>query len=109
VDFSRPWVMDRQASAGLLPGRRSRQAYAARAPRPQAKKKPAPAAASATNGAPAEEKESLLSLLWNNVLTNPYIWGMALTYFCIYVVRQGVTSWFVFYLLKVCRPQTLVP
>lgn len=25
----------------------------------------------------------------------------ALTYFCIYVVRQGVTSWFVFYLMKV--------
>lgn len=36
----------------------------------------------------------------NNVLTNPFIWGMALTYFFIYIVRQGVTSWFVFYLLK---------
>ena len=35
------------------------------------------------------------------MLKNPYIWGMALTYFCIYVVRQGVTSWFVFYLMKV--------
>ncbi len=30
----------------------------------------------------------------------------ALTYFCIYVVRQGVTSWFVFYLMKVGRPGT---
>ena len=29
---------------------------------------------------------------------------MALTYFCIYVVRQGVTSWFVFYLMKVRSP-----
>lgn len=48
-----------------------------------------------------EQKESLLSLLLNNVLKNPYIWGMALTYFFIYVVRQGVTSWFVFYLIKV--------
>uniref|UniRef100_A0A7R9V7P4 Major facilitator superfamily (MFS) profile domain-containing protein n=1 Tax=Chlamydomonas euryale TaxID=1486919 RepID=A0A7R9V7P4_9CHLO len=38
--------------------------------------------------------------LLNNVLKNPFIWGMALTYFFIYVVRQGVTSWFVFYLLK---------
>ena len=27
--------------------------------------------------------------------------GLALTYFFIYVVRQGVTSWFVFYLLQV--------
>ena len=26
--------------------------------------------------------------------------GLALTYFFIYVVRQGVTSWFVFYLLQ---------
>lgn len=43
-----------------------------------------------------------MSLLLNNVLKNPYIWGMALTYFFIYVVRQGVTSWFVFYLIKVC-------
>ena len=51
-----------------------------------------------------QQKESLLSLLLNNVLKNPYIWGMALTYFFIYVVRQGVTSWFVFYLIKVRRP-----
>ena len=54
-------------------------------------------------GAP-QQKESLLSLLLNNVLKNPYIWGMALTYFFIYVVRQGVTSWFVFYLIKVGLP-----
>jgi sugar phosphate permease len=48
----------------------------------------------------AKPKESLLQLLVQNVLKNPYIWGMALTYFFIYVVRQGVTSWFVFYLMK---------
>lgn len=30
--------------------------------------------------------------------------AQALTYFCIYVVRQGVTSWFVFYLMKVSTP-----
>lgn len=53
----------------------------------------------------AAPKESLLTLLVNNVLKNPFIWGMALTYFFIYVVRQGVTSWFVFYLIKVrARP-----
>jgi len=46
-------------------------------------------------------KESLITMLVNNVLRNPFIWGMALTYFFIYVVRQGVTSWFVFYLIKV--------
>lgn len=54
-------------------------------------------------------KESLLTLLVNNVLKNPFIWGMALTYFFIYVVRQGVTSWFVFYLIKVCSPCPLLP
>ena len=32
----------------------------------------------------------------------------ALTYFCIYVVRQGVTSWFVFYLMKVRRMPVLL-
>ena len=51
-----------------------------------------------------EQKETLLQLLVKNVLKNPYIWGMALTYFFIYVVRQGVTSWFVFYLMKVLLP-----
>ena len=49
-------------------------------------------------------KESLMSLLLNNVLKNPFIWGMAFTYFFVYVVRQGVTSWFVFYLIKVLNP-----
>ena len=51
--------------------------------------------------ASTQPQESLLTLLLNNVLKNPYIWAMALTYFFIYVVRQGVTSWFVFYLIKV--------
>ncbi|KAJ9513154.1 hypothetical protein QJQ45_029358 [Haematococcus lacustris] len=45
-------------------------------------------------------KPDIWAALVNNVLKNPFIWGMALTYFFIYVVRQGVTSWFVFYLIK---------
>ena len=61
-------------------------------------------AAKADDGQEAP-KESLLSMLVNNVLRNPFIWGMALTYFFIYVVRQGVTSWFVFYLIKVGTAQ----
>eukprot|EP00884_Botryococcus_braunii_P006797 jgi/Botrbrau1/16118/Bobra.7_2s0080.2 len=56
--------------------------------------------AKAKAAAAAKPKESLLSLLVNNVLKNPFIWGMAFTYFFIYVVRQGVTSWFIFYLIK---------
>ena len=42
----------------------------------------------------------LLQNLFQNVLSNPYIWGLALVYFCVYSVRQGVTSWSVFYLLQ---------
>eukprot|EP00200_Dunaliella_tertiolecta_P006156 CAMPEP_0202343192 /NCGR_PEP_ID=MMETSP1126-20121109/3422_1 /ASSEMBLY_ACC=CAM_ASM_000457 /TAXON_ID=3047 /ORGANISM="Dunaliella tertiolecta, Strain CCMP1320" /LENGTH=519 /DNA_ID=CAMNT_0048934233 /DNA_START=351 /DNA_END=1911 /DNA_ORIENTATION=- len=47
-----------------------------------------------------QPKQSIWAALVQNVLKNPFIWGMALTYFMIYVVRQGVTSWFVFYLIK---------
>ena len=46
------------------------------------------------------EKLSLLQNLSQNVLSNPFIWGLAFTYFCVYVVRQGITSWSVFYLIK---------
>jgi sugar phosphate permease len=38
--------------------------------------------------------------LRDNVLKNPFIWCLAITYFFIYVVRQGVTSWLVFYMLQ---------
>ncbi|KXZ49035.1 hypothetical protein GPECTOR_23g122 [Gonium pectorale] len=48
----------------------------------------------------AKPKADIWGSLMNSVLKNPFIWGMALTYFFIYVVRQGVTSWFVFYLIK---------
>ena len=47
-----------------------------------------------------EEELSLLQNLFQNVLSNPFIWGLAFTYFCVYVVRQGITSWSVFYLIK---------
>ena len=46
------------------------------------------------------EQLSLLQNLFQNVLSNPFIWGLAFTYFCVYVVRQGITSWSVFYLIK---------
>jgi MFS transporter, OPA family, sugar phosphate sensor protein UhpC len=35
----------------------------------------------------------MIEVLITTVLKNPYIWGMAFTYFFIYVIRQGVTSW----------------
>ncbi|KAG1676380.1 hypothetical protein FOA52_001175 [Chlamydomonas sp. UWO 241] len=64
------------------------------------KPKKAQATSTATSTAAADAEPSLWDNLLNKVLKNPFIWGMALTYFFIYVVRQGVTSWFVFYLLK---------
>jgi hypothetical protein len=36
----------------------------------------------------AKPKPNVLKQLLNNVLKNPFIWGMALTYFFIYIVRQ---------------------
>jgi OPA family sugar phosphate sensor protein UhpC-like MFS transporter len=46
------------------------------------------------------EQPNLIKNLLYNVLSNPFIWGLAFTYFCVYVVRQGITSWSVFYLIK---------
>ncbi|GAB4816547.1 hypothetical protein N2152v2_003593 [Parachlorella kessleri] len=61
-----------------------------------------PKAAAAQGAAGGEtKKESLIALLVNDCLKNPFVVLLALTYFFVYVVRQGVTSWFVFYLLQV--------
>ena len=60
----------------------------------------AKAKADAAKGDPAAPQLSLLENLRQNVLSNPLIWGLAFTYFCVYIVRQGITSWSVFYLIK---------
>lgn len=57
-------------------------------------------AAAVESSSPGEPQLSLMENLRKNVLTNPAIWGLALTYFCVYIVRQGITSWSVFYLIK---------
>ena len=49
-----------------------------------------------------KEKPDLMKSLMENVLTQPALYLLALSYFFIYTVRQGVTSWFVFYLIQVC-------
>eukprot|EP00223_Ostreococcus_mediterraneus_P004749 CAMPEP_0174580860 /NCGR_PEP_ID=MMETSP0929-20130131/2718_1 /TAXON_ID=548131 ORGANISM="Ostreococcus mediterraneus, Strain clade-D-RCC2572" /NCGR_SAMPLE_ID=MMETSP0929 /ASSEMBLY_ACC=CAM_ASM_000573 /LENGTH=322 /DNA_ID=CAMNT_0015762353 /DNA_START=575 /DNA_END=1543 /DNA_ORIENTATION=+ len=53
-----------------------------------------------TKAANTSNDQTLIQNLFNNVLSNPFIWGLAFTYFCVYVVRQGITSWSVFYLIK---------
>ena len=36
-------------------------------------------------------------------MKSPYVWLFAIAYFFVYVVRQGVTSWFIFYLqARIC-------
>ena len=60
-------------------------------------KKVEPAAA-ATTPTPPTIKPSLIRTLLDDVLSSPAVWLLALAYFFVYVVRQGVTSWFVFYL-----------
>ena len=52
-------------------------------------------------GAKPASEDGLIALLVKDCLKNPYVVGLAITYFFIYVVRQGVTSWFVFYLIQV--------
>jgi len=47
-----------------------------------------------------KSSNALIRNLFRNVLSNPFIWGLAFTYFCVYVVRQGITSWSIFYLIK---------
>mmetsp|Transcript_12749 Transcript_12749/g.40299 ORF Transcript_12749/g.40299 Transcript_12749/m.40299 type:complete len:541 (-) Transcript_12749:11-1633(-) len=49
--------------------------------------------------APVEEM-GVWENLAKNVLSRWEIWCMAFAYFCVYVLRQGVTSWSIFYLLK---------
>ncbi len=47
-----------------------------------------PAVEAITAAKPNAPKPNLMKQLVNTVLKNPFIWGMALTYFFIYVVRQ---------------------
>lgn len=65
----------------------------------EAKTKAEAEAAKEKEGGKEKEELSMLENLTQNVLSNPRIWGLALCYFCVYVVRQGITSWSVFYLL----------
>ena len=44
----------------------------------------------------------MLQALTSDVLTSPYVWLFAISYFFVYVIRQGTTSWFIFYLKVAC-------
>jgi sugar phosphate permease len=49
-------------------------------------------------GAADEKKPSMIQALKTEVLTSPYVWLFAISYFFVYVIRQGATSWLIFYL-----------
>jgi MFS transporter, OPA family, sugar phosphate sensor protein UhpC len=44
---------------------------------------------------------SVKEILMQDVLPNPWVWLFALSYFFVYLVRQGTSSWFVHYLMNV--------
>ena len=46
-----------------------------------------------------DQKLSMREALLKYVLTNPYVWLLAVSYFFVYFVRQGVSSWAYIYLL----------
>jgi sugar phosphate permease len=50
---------------------------------------------------PQKKKLSLWQNLKTNVLSNPGVWCLAICYFFVYAVRQGVTSWAIFYMIEV--------
>ena len=58
-----------------------------------------PAAAAADAKADANGNGAGVMAALRGVLKLPAIWALAFTYFFVYVVRQGVTSWLVFYLM----------
>jgi sugar phosphate permease len=68
-------------------------------PGKEAAMQPATAATAATAVEHKEEKKkTMMELLTQDCLRSPAVWLLALAYFFVYVVRQGATSWLVFYL-----------
>jgi sugar phosphate permease len=55
-------------------------------------------AEAAATGKAAKGGSTMMEAL-RSVMQQPAVWALAFTYFFIYVVRQGVTSWLVFYLM----------
>lgn len=46
-------------------------------------------------------KPSIMESLTQECLKNPYTWLFAISYFFVYIVRTGVTAWFIHFLIKV--------
>lgn len=57
--------------------------------------------AKAAENSGEKEEVSIWGILRKDVLPNPYVWLFALSYFFVYLARQGSSSWFVHYLMNV--------
>ncbi len=51
-------------------------------------------------GVARAEPSEMLRRLRENVLSNPRIWVLAFSFLGVYLLRQGLTSWMVFYLVE---------
>ena len=47
-----------------------------------------------------EKKLSAKEILLNFIVKNRYLWILAIAYFCVYVVRQGINDWTALYLVE---------
>lgn len=47
-----------------------------------------------------EQELSVKEILFKHVLTNPFIWILAISYFFVYIIRQAVNDWTVLYLVE---------
>jgi sugar phosphate permease len=85
-------VRDKPTDLGFPPTDPAAQKKAAAA---AAADKPKTEAAAASKSSAGGDMMAALK----SVMQQPAVWALAFTYFFIYVVRQGVTSWLVFYLM----------
>ena len=58
------------------------------------------AAPAPTPPAPPAASMGMLERLTKNVLSKPQIWVLAVSFLCVYLMRQGLTTWMVFYLIE---------
>lgn len=56
--------------------------------------------AAAAGGAPKQSAAAALGASMKEVVGSWRTWLLAITYFFVYLIRQGCTSWLVFYLLE---------
>ena len=49
----------------------------------------------------AKNKPSIMEALKDECLKNPFTWLFAISYFFVYIVRTGVTAWFIHFLIQV--------